>query len=52
MLPQKLLATLAALVVGLAASGAAQANSDGHQDAKAFDEDSGGSWQHSEPPRS
>ncbi len=40
MLPRTLLAALATLVIGLAASGAARANSDGHQDAKAFDEDS------------
>lgn len=40
MLPRTLLAALATLVIGLAASGAARANSDGHQDAKAFDADS------------
>ena len=40
MLPRTLLAALAALVIGLAASGAARALGDGQQDAKAFDEDS------------
>ena len=40
MIPRTLLAALATLVVGLAASGVARANSDGHQDAKVFDEDS------------
>jgi protein SCO1/2 len=40
MRPRTLLAALATLVIGLAASDAARANSDGHQDAKTFDEDS------------
>ncbi len=40
MLPRTLLAALAALVIGLAASSAARALGDGQQDAKAFDEDS------------
>ncbi len=39
MLPRTLLAALAALFIGLAASGPARANSAGNQDAKAFDED-------------
>jgi len=40
MFPQRFLAALAALIVGLAASGAARADSAGHRDTKAFDRDS------------
>jgi len=40
MIQRTLVAALATLVVSLAASGATRANSDGHQDAKVFDEDS------------
>ena len=40
MLPRTLLAALAALVIGLAASSAAWARGTEHEDAKAFDEDS------------
>ncbi len=40
MIQRILVAALATLVVSLAASGVARANSDGHQDAKVFDEDS------------
>jgi protein SCO1/2 len=40
MFPQRFLAALAALIVGLAASGAARADGAGHRDTKVFDRDS------------